>query len=125
MSSIFISHSSRDNTTAADLSAWLEKKGHRSVFLDFDPASGIAAGRDWEKELYRNIRSCRAVVAICSKHWIQSPWCFVELTHARALGKHVFPIRIDDTTLDGLVRDTQIVDFRQDRPAALTRLGNG
>ena len=125
MSSIFISHSSRDNATAADLTAWLEKNGHRSVFLDFDPAKGIPAGRDWEKELYRNIRSCRAVIAICSQHWIQSPWCFVELTHARALGKHVFPIRIDDTTLDGLVRDTQIVDFRQDRAAALTRLGNG
>ena len=64
MSSIFISHSSRDNATAADLTAWLEKNGHRSVFLDFDPAKGIPAGRDWEKELYRNIRSCRAVVAI-------------------------------------------------------------
>jgi hypothetical protein len=125
MSSIFISHSSRDNATAAEISAWLDDKGHRSVFLDFDPATGIPAGRDWEKELYRQIRTCRAVIALCSEAWMASRWCFMELTYARALGKHVFPLRIDTARFDDLLNETQVVDFRTHKPDAFNRLWNG
>jgi hypothetical protein len=125
MSSIFISHSSRDNEAAALLNEWLGRQGHRSVFLDFDPANGIPAGRDWEKELYRQIRTCRGVIALCSAHWVSSRWCFMELTYARALGKQIFPIRVDDSSLEGLVTDAQVVDFRGDRQEALSRLWNG
>src|SRR5262245_4681601 len=125
MSSIFISHSSKDNATAAQLNAWLAGHGQRSVFLDFDPDNRIPAGRDWEKELYRNIRSCRAVVALCSAHWLSSRWCFMELTHARALGKQVFPIRVDDSSLDGFLSDTQLIDFRANQDEALSRLWKG
>ncbi len=93
MSAIFISHSSKDNEAADEIRNWLAEQGHRSVFLDFDPANGIPAGRDWEQELYRGIRACRAVIVLCSKHSMASRWCFMEITHARALGKHLFPSR--------------------------------
>ena len=56
MSAIFISHSSGD-AVAGEIRDWLAGEGHRSVFLDFDPADGIPAGRDWEQELYRKIRA--------------------------------------------------------------------
>ena len=100
MSAIFISHSSRDNQVADEIRNWLAELGHRSVFLDFDPAVGIPAGRDWEQELYLKIRACRAVIVLCSKHSMASRWCFMEITHARALGKHLFPVKIDDCELD-------------------------
>jgi hypothetical protein len=125
MSSVFISHSSRDHVVAENIASWLHSQGHASVFLDFDPANGIPAGRDWEQELYRNIRACRAVIVLCSEHSMASRWCFVEITHARALGKHTFPIRLDDSAIDGVLSDTQIVDFRNDRAAALERLRLG
>ena len=64
MSAIFISHSSKDNEAADEICNWLAEQGHRSVFLDFDPADGIPAGRDWEQELYRGIRACRAVIVL-------------------------------------------------------------
>ena len=38
MSSIFLSHSSKDNGIAGQVKTRLEQLGHRSVFLDFDPA---------------------------------------------------------------------------------------
>ncbi|HJY82050.1 MAG TPA: hypothetical protein VKK81_13335 [Candidatus Binatia bacterium] len=41
MTAIFISHSSADNATAAEMKAWLEVQGHTSLFLDFDPEAGI------------------------------------------------------------------------------------
>lgn len=47
MASIFLSHSSQDNEVAADLSRRLKEHGYDSLFLDFDPDSGITVGRDW------------------------------------------------------------------------------
>jgi hypothetical protein len=38
MSAIFISHSSADDSLAFEVAAHLGELGHRSVFLDFDPA---------------------------------------------------------------------------------------
>ena len=109
MSAIFISHSSHDAAIAAEVGEWLVAHGHRSVFMDFDPELGIPAGRDWEQELYRRLRSCRAVIVLCSRHSMVSKWCFAEITHARALGKVVLPVRIDDCSLDPLLRGQQAI----------------
>jgi len=125
MSAIFISHSSKDNQLAGEVREWLAGLGHRSVFLDFDPADGIPAGRDWEQELYRNIRACRAVIVLCSRHSMASRWCFMEITHARALGKHLFPVKIDACDLDGVLSDRQVIDITGNREEALERLGRG
>jgi DNA-binding FadR family transcriptional regulator len=62
MSAIFISHSSKDNEAAAQLRTLLESQGYASLFLDFDPEVGIPAGREWEEELYGQLRSSQAVL---------------------------------------------------------------
>jgi tetratricopeptide (TPR) repeat protein len=110
MSSIFISHSSKDNQWAASLTTKLIEQGHRSLFLDFDPENGIPAGRKWETELYTQLKGCQAVIVLCSQYSMKSPWCFAEITHARALGKKIFPIKIDDCEIVGLLRDLQVTD---------------
>src|SRR5262245_50088 len=107
MSAIFISHSSSDNEAALDLADWLTSQGHRSTFLDFDPARGIPAGRDWELELYHQLRACRAVVAICSVDSAVSKWCFAEIALARSLGKALVPIRIDGSALPEILQGVQ------------------
>ena len=112
MSAVFISHSSADNPVADELNALLAGAGHRSVFLDFDPQAGIPAGRHWERELYAQLRSCQAVVVLCSAHSVASPWCFAEITHARALGKAIFPVRLDATPVWPLLTDLQVTDLR-------------
>lgn len=112
MSAIFISHSSRDNEFCKGLYAWLDAQGHRSVFLDFDVSAGIEAGRSWEQKLYQELRACRAVIVVCSEHLMKSKWCFAEITHARSLGKHIFPIKIAPCDVeDSILADAQIVDF--------------
>jgi hypothetical protein len=47
MSTIFISHSSRDNQISKALEKWLVQQNHPSVFLDLDPEKGIVAGQSW------------------------------------------------------------------------------
>jgi hypothetical protein len=125
MSIIFISHSSRDNKAATELRSFLEEQGHQSVFLDFDPAEGIPAGRSWEKELYAQLRGCQAVIVLCSEHSMSSDWCFAEITHAKSLGKHLFPIKVGPCNLRAVLTDVQVLDLSDDREDAYQRLGRG
>ena len=104
------------------VSDFLTGIGHRSVFLDYDPEKGIPAGRSWEKELYSNLRHCQALVVLCSRNFIASAWCFAEITHARAMGKYIIPLQIDDGALHHLLIGVQAIDATQDEDEAFSRL---
>src|SRR3954452_13271343 len=82
-----------------------------SLFLDFDPDSGITAGRDWERELYRNLKLAGAVVVLWSPHSMASRWCFVEIAQAKALGKPIFPVTISPCRVDDILTDRQVIDL--------------
>ena len=125
MSAIFVSHSSRDAAVAAEVRDWLVSQGHQSLFLDFDPEFGIPAGRNWEEELYHRLRTCRAVIVLCSRTSMASRWCFAEITQARSLGKVVLPVRIDGCNVDALLADQQITDLGVDRLEGFGRLKRG
>jgi hypothetical protein len=111
MASIFLSHSSQDNAIASDLSRRLREHGYDSLFLDFDPDSGIKGGRDWERELYRNLKLARAVIVLCSPRSMASRWCFVEIAQAKALGKAIFPVAISPCRIESILSDRQVIDL--------------
>jgi WD40 repeat protein len=125
VSAIFISHSSRDAAVSKEVMERLHEQGHRSVFLDFDPENGIPAGRDWEQELYRRLRACQAVIVLCSEHSMSSHWCFAEITHAKALGKQVFPVKVAPCEIDPVLTSRQVLDLTADREEAYARLQRG
>lgn len=122
MSDLFISHSSSDDGRTEELFSALKQQGYGSVFLDFDPTRGIPAGHDWEQELYRALRSCRAMLALCTRQSMASKWCFAEVVQAKLMGKPVFPVRLDDCEINDLLSSLQVIDLRQDKQAALERL---
>jgi WD40 repeat protein len=125
MSRIFVSHSNRDLHSAKFLGDWLKEQGHTSYFLDFDPDKGIAVGKRWEDELYRHLRVCRAVIALLSPNWLESRWCFAEVTQARAAGKPVFLAKVSPCHTEGLFPDVQHVDFTVDPAEGYRRLARG
>ncbi len=125
MSAIYICHSSRDNRAAEEVAERLRAQGHRSLFLDFDPQNGIPAGRSWERELYQQLRMCQAVIVLCSADAMASDWCFAEITHARALGKHIFPVRVAACELRPILLDVQVIDLMHDAEAGYRRLWRG
>jgi WD40 repeat protein len=127
MSAIFISHATEDRAAAEHLCARLHEAGFESLFVDFSERKGIGAGVDWEREIYRKLRSCRCLIALCTQTSLRSRWCFAELTHARALGKSIFPVRLDDSALEGLLDAQQAVDLRPgaDEAAGYRRLYAG
>lgn len=129
MSTIFISHSSRDNELALQVKNVLAERGHGSVFLDFDPESGIPAGQSWERLLYRKLRACPAVVALCTDHYLASRWCFAELALARMEGKRVLGILAHplspEAEIPSILSERQLLDWRASPEEASRRLLRG
>ncbi len=129
MSTIFISHSSKDNELAKTLNAKLERQGHTCVFLDLDPEKGIVAGKSWERTLYRKLRACRAVIALCTDDYLRSHWCFAEIALARMEGKPIFALLCDplgeSAKLPGILTEKQYIDMRAEPEEAYQRLWRG
>ena len=107
--SVFISHSSRDNDVAGRVRQTLQAAGFASVFLDFDPETGIPPGRRWEDELYSALRKADTVVFLSTAASVESKWCHAELALARALGRTILPVLLEAGAIHPLLEDTQWV----------------
>ena len=129
MSTVFISHNSADHDISEEVAQRLRRENHTSLFLDFDPEQGIVAGQSWEGTLYRKIRACRAVVAICTDAYLQSHWCFAEIALARMEGKPIFALKTDpldvNAKLPSIMTENQFIDLRRDKEAGFSRLWRG
>lgn len=119
---LFISHSSKDKVEAEQLIKWLEARNFNSLFLDSDAQHGIKAGCNWEKSLYQAIHRSHAFILLLSDNWVASQWCGFEFMQARALGKTIFPIRIQPELNTQIASDIQHLDFSKGRDDALQRL---
>lgn len=95
MSLVFISHSSEDKELADELKGELEAWHYEWLFLSTDIRQGIRGSELWEKKLYDKLRESDAVIAVCTKNFAQSCWCFAEITHASKDGKPIFPLRYE------------------------------
>ncbi len=111
MPAIFISHSSRDQKIADEVTAAIKRLGFEEVFLDFDKDTGIGAGADWEKTLYENLSRCHAVILLLTPNWLTSTWCRIELSHARALGKVILPIISEPLGQGFVLPEIQAIDL--------------
>jgi hypothetical protein len=72
MTTLFISHSSKDKEWAERVHKALSDSDYQ-CFLDSHPDDGIHAGAVWEQTLYRGLRQSRGVVVLCSVNWLASP----------------------------------------------------
>jgi hypothetical protein len=111
VTTLFISHSSKDNAWSESLREALRGHDYQSLFLDFHPDDGIAAGAEWEHVLYQKLRMCRGVVALCSPHWLASPWCVAEAMMARERGKPVFLLAKEGSSVPDFLKDLQFISL--------------
>src|SRR3954447_5179681 len=111
MASVFVSHSSRDRAATDWVVERLRVAGFAALFLDFDPAQGIPAGRSWERELYAQLRKTDAVIFLASEASVASSWCLLEVGLARSLGRPVFPLRLQPGVTLPLLADVQWIDL--------------
>ncbi len=121
---LFISHSTKDKAVALDVHSWLLEMGYSQsqIFLDSDADSGIQAGSEWKESLHDGLKHCTALIVLYSNHWRSSDWCSYELGYARAIGKPIFPVLIEDTPIIGMAAEYQAVLIWKDRTDACDRL---
>src|SRR5215472_17744648 len=107
MADIFLSHSSRDNEIAAAIGERiLRERPTWSLFYDKD---NIRAGQRWQERLREELTSCRVVLALLSRNWLVSPWCFTEAVTATFRGKDVVGTEGEDVTGNDLARAPPIL----------------
>jgi hypothetical protein len=111
VASVFLSHSSRDWRMTRQVCDRLRAAGFAALFVDFDPDLGIPAGRNWERELYTQLRRTDAVIFLASASSVASRWCFAEISLARSLGRPVFPVRLQPEAQLPLLDTVQWVDL--------------
>lgn len=102
MGRIFVSHSRPDSAAAEAMRDWLGSEGWRDVFLDLDPALGLAPGQRWPDELRKAGEQCAAVIVLLSPQWAASKWCLTEFLLAAQLGKEIFPVLIAPCPIESL-----------------------
>lgn len=121
---LFISHRSTDKEAALDIRRRAIERGYadRQLFLDSDPASGIAAGANWEHVIYERLKDCRALIVVCSPRLSESKWCFAELVVAKTLGKLVFPVVVEECSVESTLGERQAVFPYREGDAAFARL---
>ncbi len=90
MTTLFISHSSKDKAWAGQIHAALCERGYTRLFLSSHPDDGIPVGDKWEQTLWHRLRQSGAVIVLCTANWLASPWCVAEAMIARERGKRVF-----------------------------------
>lgn len=110
MASVFISYSLHDSNVDR-LRTRLASAGYGVLSVDFDPDVGIPAGRDWERELYAQLRRSDGVVVVATEKTHKITWRFVEVCLARSLGLPVFPLRMEKDAWLPLLADVQWADF--------------
>ena len=111
MASVFLSHSSEDDGTAGWLAEGLREAGFEALFLDFDPEMGISPGRNWERELYSQLRRSDGIVFLASAASTNSRWCFSELALARSINKPIFPVAMGAAPRHELLSDLQWISL--------------
>src|SRR5712664_580254 len=126
MAAIFFSHASQDDALASQIEAWLKNKGFDDIFLDHD---SIRSGDKWTEALRRAGSSCRVVLSLVTRDWLDSSECFGEFTAGWYAGRRMIPLictpgaTLDDTQKERLSRvllEDQGVDIaRAGAPSAL------
>jgi hypothetical protein len=111
MASLFVSHSSHDRGEAERVAQRLRVEGFAALFLDFEPAFGIPAGRDWQRELYAQLRKTDGVIFLASATSVASQWCITEVGLAQSLGKPVFPLHLAADVRLGPIDDVRWIDL--------------
>src|SRR5215213_2846546 len=123
MASVFISHSSQNRAVTEQVAERLRAAGFAALFVDFDPEQGISAGRNWERELYTQLRRTDAVIFLASEASVASSWCLLEVGLARSLGRPVFPVRLQPGVDLPLLADVQWTDLTDKKWLARLQAG--
>ena len=122
MTTVFISHSSKDNAITRAVHEWLNDQGYGPVFVDFSPEDGLVGGLGWRLQLSENVKRAKVFLIVASAFWTASKFCHEELAVALGERKPIVILRLDEAELDPYLDQIQFIDFRAPDTHAWRRL---
>ncbi|MBD2543577.1 TIR domain-containing protein [Planktothricoides raciborskii] len=109
---VFISYSRTDSDLARKLNDALQFQGKTTWF----DQESIAAGTDFQQEIYRGIENSDNFLFIISPHSVSSAYCSDEVEYAEKLNKRFVTIlyrQVEPKTLHPALAKVQWIDFTQ------------
>lgn len=109
---VFVSYSRTDSDFARKLNEGLQIQGKTTWF----DQESIAAGTDFQKEIFRGIERCNNFLFIISPESVNSPYCAGEVEYAAKLGKRVVGAlyrEVQEGDLHPVLARVQWVDFQR------------
>lgn len=109
MPSVFISHSSHDDSFVGELTQFFKGLKYDSIFND---SHALKPDECFWERILCEIARCDAFVVVLSEHSVKSAWVEREIQEARRLHKQVIPIRIDRCQPPVCLNAHNLVEFR-------------
>jgi hypothetical protein len=121
MATIFLSHSSHNDTLASALEQWLIANGFDDLFVDH---TNIRSGDKWSDSLRRAKASCRVVLCLVTPEWLDSDECYGEFKAAWYLGRRIIPLLcLTGTPLDNKQASHLARVLAEDQGADIAKAG--
>ena len=111
MADIFVSYATEDRERVGPLVEVLEGEGW-SIFWDRE----IPPGRSWDDVIQETLDEAQCVVAVWTRHSVESRWVKIEAMEGLERGILV-PVVLDDAEIPIAFRRTQAADLRDLSPA--------
>lgn len=89
---IMISYKTECRDIADEVFFMLDEAG-LAPWMDY---RGIEPGTKWRDELIKQVRTCKAFVALLTPAYIQSEYCRMEILIARSRGCKILPVEVED-----------------------------
>ena len=105
--SVFVSYAHKDQDIVEKMINNLRRSQVR-VWYD----KHLDVGDIWEQELLSAIEQMDGLVLVMTETSLSSPYVKMELNHARALGKKIFPVLAKDCHIPGELSRIQYIDIR-------------
>jgi nucleoside 2-deoxyribosyltransferase len=99
MKLVFVSHWTEDFEAAETITKEL-LNGLTNRCQFFLAEHHVKPGADWVRDIRENIRRADAFVVLCSKNSLARDWVRYEIGAAWALGKPIYPVRLEEEPKD-------------------------
>ena len=110
--SVFVSHSNKDNTMANEIESSINK-----LYLElFLAHRDIEGGEEWREVIRGKIRDCNVFVALVTPDFHESEYTEQEVGAAWLLKKPILSIRVDGTDPKGFITGKQWITYNKQYP---------
>ena len=115
---VFVSYAYADSERVKQIRDYLEMKG----FFVSEPETTVRIGDDISKAVDNAVQSSDCIILVLSQQSASSEWVKKEIEKAKAMGKRLYPVRIDDVSPPADIATIRFADLRKESDNEMRKL---